>query len=446
MDNIIILLMKILSFITGLLGGGTSLPGEIALKIRPNLLSKVSKGYRIVLVTGTNGKTTTCSQIVAAIKATGSRVINNSSGANMKPGIVSCLIKNYRFKKSDEQKFAVLEVDEAYLQHITEEIKPEIIAVTNIFRDQLDRYGEVDKTLKLIADGCAKTPDSTFVLNGDESLLYGFMEGSKRYYYGFRVTPDINAEGEMNAEGKFCRDCKGPYEYNFVTFNHLGDYLCPRCGKKRPPLALGVDKTPVLTADSSKVSFDGLEITIPLPGTYNIYNALCAATAAGALGVCGDDIKTGIESCGSKFGRQETVFIDGREVRIILVKNPAGCNEAINSVLPDESAVNLAFLLNDNYADGTDVSWIYDAHFERFTKMNYQNVLVGGTRCYDMAIRLKYAGLDTSRFHVSEDYDGILYSIRTHITGRVYLFTTYTAMTSFRKYLHKKKYIKKLWK
>ena len=446
MDGIIIFLMKILSFITGLLGGGTSLPGEIALKIRPHILPKLSEGYRIVLVTGTNGKTTTCSQIVAAIKATGSRVINNSSGANMKAGIVSCLIKNYRFRKSDKQSFAVLEVDEAYLKHITEEIKPEIISVTNIFRDQLDRYGEVDKTLKLIADGCAKTPGSTFVLNGDESLLYGFMEGSKRYYYGFRVKPDINTESEMNAEGKFCRDCRKPYDYNFVTFNHLGDYSCPRCGKVRPRLALGVDRTPRLTADSSSVSFDGLEITVPLPGTYNIYNALCAAATAGALGVCGDDIKTGIESCGSKFGRQETVYIDGREVRIILVKNPAGCNEAINSVLPDEDIINLAFLLNDNYADGTDVSWIYDAHFEKLTKMNYQNILVGGTRCYDMAIRLKYAGLDSGRFHVSEDFDGILYSIRTNVTGRVYLFTTYTAMTSFRKYLHKKKYIKNLWR
>ena len=446
MAYVVIILCKIVSYITGIFGGGTSLPGKLALKMRPKLLKTLLKNMNIVLVTGTNGKTTTCAELVSILKETGSCVINNTSGANMKDGITSCLIRQMSLIPSKKKTFAVLEADEAYLRFITEDITPDVIAVTNIFRDQLDRYGEVDTTLKLITEGCKNAPDATLVLNGDEPLLCDFMPDSKKYYFGFRVNPNLVLEEEINAEGRFCKDCKNPLQYRFTTFNHLGHYACPSCGKQRPQLSLGVNKVPVFTADGSEVSFDDLEIKIPLPGAYNVYNALCAATVAGALGVCPEDIKNGIENQGSRFGRQETIMIDGREVRLILVKNPAGFNEAINSVLPDDGKVNLGFLLNDRYADGTDVSWIYDVHFENLIKMQYEKILVGGIRQYDMAIRLKYAGFDTGRFHVCDDFDGLLYTVRTNITGRLYLFATYTAMTSFRRFLHKKKYIKNVWK
>lgn len=445
MSTVVIILCKGIAFLTGLFGGGTNLPGQIALKLRPDILKKLTRGYKVILVTGTNGKTTTAAMLASIIRAAGRRAVSNSSGANMKAGIVSCFIKAFPLLGGSEGAYAVIEVDEAYMKQITAEISPEVIAVTNIFRDQLDRYGEVDRTLRLIREGAENTPESTFVLNADESFLYDLMPMSKRFYFGFRVNPDISKAAAVNAEGKFCRDCHEPYDYHFLTFNHLGSYYCEKCGKHRPDIDLGVDKAPVLSADSSLISLDGLEIALPQPGTYNVYNALCAATAAGALSIGADDIKAGLESQGSKFGRQETIMIDSREVRLILVKNPAGCDEAINSLLPDTDAVQIGFLLNDNPADGTDVSWIYDVSFEKLVRMNYQSVIIGGTRCFDMAVRLKCSGLDANKFIICEDFDSLLYTIKTNMSGRIYLLSTYTAMISLRKHLHRKGYIKKLW-
>ena len=444
MDILVIIFCKILSFFTNIFGGGTNLPGSVALKARPHILKKLAAGYRIIAVTGTNGKSTTSAMLASILRTTGRHVVSNESGANMKSGITSKLISAYPIFKKTDGDFAVLECDEAYLKYVTDDINPEIIAVTNIFRDQLDRYGEVSKTLKMIEEGCAKT-DSVLVLNGDDPLLANLLPERKRYFYGFRVNPDVSKSEVQNAEGKFCTVCGSPYSYNFTTFNHLGDYFCPVCGFQKPALALGVSAQPEFSPDETKVSFDGLDITVPQPGAYNVYNALCAAAAAGAAGVCPDDIKTGIEAQECKFGRQETVEIDGRQLRLILVKNPAGCDEAINSVLADTGEVEIGFLLNDNYADGTDVSWIYDVGFEKLARLDYQNVAIGGTRCYDAAIRLSVAGLNSNKFIICEDFDSLLYAIKTNLRGRIYLFCTYTAMISLRKFLHKKGYIKKLW-
>ena len=440
MNFIVILITKIISRITGLLGGGTSLPGEIALKLSPGILKTLSSGYRVVLVTGTNGKTTTCAMLTGILRQSGATVAANSSGANMTAGIVSCLASHHRFFKKMENPYAVLEVDEAYARHITAQISPEIICVTNIFRDQLDRYGEVETTLDFIKKACENAPSATLVLNADESMLADLCPQNKRVFYGF--TAPLTGGGEVNAEGKFCKNCGVPYSYEFVTFNHLGNYKCPSCGHARPEIDIGIDKIFEISAQLSRVSINGREITIMQPGAYNIYNALCAAAAAKTLGVSSENISEGIRGQKSKFGRQETVMIGDTELRIILVKNPAGCNEAINSILPDEGDITLGVLLSDSFADGTDVSWIYDVHFEQLIQQNIKKVLVGGSRCYDMAIRLKVSGLPLP--FVYEDYDGFLNEIKT-ASGRVYLLATYTEMVSFRRYLHKKKYIRELW-
>lgn len=445
MDFIVILLAKILSFVTGLLGGGTGLPGRIALKLRSDILRTLAKGYRVILVTGTNGKTTTAGMLKSIIEAAGNRAVISESGANMKSGIVSCLIKNHRFFRKNDGDFAVLEVDEAYMRKVTEELQPEVIAVTNIFRDQLDRYGEVDNTLKLIEEACVKVPDAHLVLCGDEGLLYNIAPENKHFYYGFRV-PHADTDGKnLNAEGSFCKNCHTPYNYNFVTFGNLGDYECPGCMHKRPELDLGVSVIRNISPDVSHVSFDDMEITVPQPGIYNIYNALCAASCAKVLGISADKIAEGISCQQSRFGRQETIKIDSHEIRLILVKNPAGANEAISSVLPDRESIRLGCLLSDSAGDGTDVSWIYDVDYEKLCNMNYNNILVGGSRAYDMAVRLKTAGLNTANFDVCEDFETLLGRIQSGYNGRLYMFATYTAMVAFRKFLHKKRYIKKLW-
>jgi len=438
-DLLVILLAKVIGFLSGLFGGGTNLPGQVALKLRPNILKRLVQGYRVILVTGTNGKTTTTSILQNILRQTGKSAVNSTSGANMKGGVVSCLIRNFPLFGKVDGDYAVLEVDEAYMRHITAEISPEVIAVTNIFRDQLDRYGETEKTLALIEEACKNAPDAMLVLNADEALLGDFVPEGRHFYYGFSVPLRKDAE---KTEEIYCKKCRAPLELSYVTFNHLGNYSCPVCGFHRPRLDLAVDHINSVSADSSDITMCGVSVAIPQAGAYNIYNALCAAACARVLGVSDSEICAGIAGQKSKFGRQETVQVEKASVRIILIKNPAGAAEAIASVLPDKNNVSLGVLLNDNVGDGTDVSWIYDVDFECLNQMECKRFFVGGTRAWDMAVRLKTAGFE--HLSVCESYEELLSALQ-ETEGRVYLFVTYSAMTGFRKFLHRKKYIRKLW-
>lgn len=438
-DYLVILLAKFVGFISGLFGGGTNLPGQLALKLRPDILKRLVRGYHVILVTGTNGKTTTTAILQNILRQTGKRAVNSTSGANMKGGVVSCLIRNFPLLGKVDGDYAVLEVDEAYMRHITGEIEPEVIAVTNIFRDQLDRYGETDKTLELITDACKKAPNATLVLNADEALLSDIIPGANSFYYGFEVPI---RDGTMSHEEIYCKKCGGLLTHSFITFNHLGNYTCTACEFNRPALDIGINSVRNVSADGSSVTIGEMSLTIPQAGAYNIYNALCAAACARVLGVSDTDIKKGIEGQKSKFGRQETVQVDSTSVRIILIKNPAGAAEAIASILPDTDPVTIGVLLNDNVGDGTDISWVYDVEFEILRNMHCNQFMVAGTRRYDMAVRLKVAGFD--HLKVYEDYDSLLKGLQ-EAEGKVYLFVTYSAMIGFRKYLHQKKYIKKLW-
>jgi len=308
-DYLVILFAKIIGGVCTLLGGGTNLPGQLALKFRPNILKRLVRGYRVILVTGTNGKTTTTAMLQNILKQTGKRAVSSASGANMKGGVVSCLIRNFPLFKKVDGDFAVLEVDEAYMRHITAEISPEVIAVTNIFRDQLDRYGEVDRTLSLIEEACKNAPDATLVLNADEAMLGCFLPENKHYYYGFSVPVRHEKQENINVEGTFCKKCQTPYTFDFITLSHLGAYRCPACGLERPEMQLCVDSILSISADSSVVTMNGMPITIPQAGAYNIYNALCAAACAKALAVSDAAIQKGIAEQKSKFGRQETVQV-----------------------------------------------------------------------------------------------------------------------------------------
>ena len=425
--------------------GGTNFPGKIALKLDKNILRIVSKNYKVILITGTNGKTTTTSMIYDVIKSSNKSVITNSTGANLETGITSCFIDNYRFNNETLDKYAVIEVDEANLKFITEYIVPEIIIITNLFRDQLDRYGEVYTTLNKILEGIVKSPKSVLLLNGDESLLGDLKVPNPLVYYGFECSPNKSTTVDINADAKFCKKCKNAYSYEFITYNHLGKFYCEKCGYKRPPLDYFVNSIEELTTSSSLVKINDTEYTISQPGVYNIYNGLCAVGAARILGIDEEIIVSSLKNTVSSFGRQESIQINGKEVKIILVKNPAGYNEALNTVSLDKRSLNLCMLLNDNYADGRDVSWIWDVDFEQLSNLNISNTIVGGQRLYDMAVRLKVAGLDYSKFSVCENHETILKSIENCDGEIVYILATYTAMINFRKFLHGKKLIKDLW-
>lgn len=425
--------------------GGSNFPGKVALKLDKNILETVAKDYNVILITGTNGKTTTTSMIYNMIKDSGNEVITNGTGANMLPGITACFIENYRFKSYKNNKYAVIEVDEANLTFITDYISPKIITITNLFRDQLDRYGEVYTTLKKILDGVYKTPNSTLVLNGDESLLGDLDLKNPIVYYGFNCSVDENKKIDINADAKFCKKCKAPYSYNYLTYNHLGSFYCESCGYSRPNLDYSVDKLVELTPSGSLVWINDHEYYINQPGIYNIYNGLCALSIAKTLGIEHSVIFNSLKSQSSSFGRQEILDIDGKEVKIILVKNPAGFDQAITTITLDERQVNLAFILNDNYADGRDVSWIWDVNFESLNVLNIDKIMVSGIRLYDMAIRLKTSGLPDDKFKLCENNEDLLKEISSYDSSVVYVLATYTAMINFRKYLHSKGHIKKLW-
>jgi len=425
--------------------GGTNFPGKIALKLDKNILKTIANNYEVILITGTNGKTTTTSMIYSIIKNSNKPVITNNTGANMYTGIVACFISNYSFKKSTEKRIAVIEVDEANLKFVTQYITPRIITITNLFRDQMDRYGEVYTTLKKILTGIEKVPKSTLILNGDESLFGNLNLKNDVVYYGFGTKINENKIVDINADAKFCTICKAPYEYNFITYNHLGDFYCTGCGYKRPSLTYSVDKIIDLNTEGSTVSINNKEYYINQPGTYNIYNALCAYSVTKALGISNDTIEHSLKTVASSFGRQETLNIEGTEVKIILVKNPAGYDEAVNTINLDKRKINLSLLLNDNYADGKDVSWIWDVNFERLTDLNIHKVMISGIRLYDMAIRLKVAGFSSDSFLLCDDEESLLNQIKSCKGEIVYILATYTAMINLRKFLHTKGYIDKIW-
>ncbi|WP_072991506.1 Mur ligase family protein [Clostridium cavendishii] len=440
-----ILCSKLTQFLSKkFLKGGSNFPGKIALKIDKDILKVIAKNYKVILVTGTNGKTTTTSMIYNVLKEQGLNVITNNTGANMFPGIVSSFISNFKF--SDKNlKYAVIEVDEANVKFITEYINPEIITITNLFRDQLDRFGEVYTTLNKILEGINKVPNSKLLLNGDESLLGGLSLPNPILYYGFNDLENKNTTIEVNADAKFCKFCKAPYSYEFITYNHLGKFYCPNCGFKRADLKYAVNKVLETTSEGSKVIFNDATFTITQAGSYNIYNALCAYSIAKEFNISDDVIETSFLKQTSTFGRQEILNIEGKEVKIILVKNPAGYNQALDMLCLNKETFSAAFLLNDNYADGTDVSWIWDVDFEKLQKMPMNNIYISGKRLYDMAVRLKIANLNEENFIISENYDSLTKNIISSSSKKVYVLATYTAMINYRKHLHNKGYINKLW-
>lgn len=441
-----ILLSKTTAFASKhILKGGSNFPGKIALKLDKSILKVVSKGYKVILVTGTNGKTTTTSMIYNILKENDFNVITNNTGANMYPGIVACFVANYSFFRKKEAPYAVIEVDEANVKFITEHLTPEIITVTNLFRDQLDRYGEVYTTLEKILEGIAKVPESKLILNGDESLLGNLDVKNPIIYYGFNTPIKENATLDLNADAKFCKFCKSPYSYNLITYNHLGDFYCPKCGYKRLELNYAVNKIFDLTPENSSVLINDCEVFISQSGAYNIYNALCAFAISKELSVEDSVIKSSLQNQSSSFGRQEQITVDNKDIQIILVKNPAGYNQALDILTLNKSEFSAVFMLNDNYADGRDVSWIWDVDFEKISTLKIEDIFVSGLRMYDMAVRLKVAGLNVERFILKEDYEELTEKIKNSTSKKIYILATYTAMINYRKYLHSKGYINKLW-
>ncbi|MFB0919322.1 MAG: MurT ligase domain-containing protein [Oscillospiraceae bacterium] len=418
--------------------GGTAIPGKIALRICPDLLAQLAKDVKCVVVTGTNGKTTS-SRIIEEIylKAEASYFANRS-GANLINGITSIFIENSTLTGKPKKENAVIECDEAASKEVCRLINPAVVLVTNVFRDQLDRYGEVSGTLENILIGIKNSPKAVVCLNADCSLTASIAGQilNRVIFYGVDVPIYKNPVSEVS-DAPHCIKCKHEYEYSYRTFGHLGGFYCPDCGYKRPEPQVSV--TDILSTELSftkvRVQVFGEDdvITINLPGGYNIYNAVGALAVSEAVGFRRSFAEDAIASFTCGFGRMEEFDLGGHSARIILVKNPAGCNQVLNYLEGLSDKTVFVCCLNDNSADGKDVSWIWDANFEKLSEMSelIPEIYVSGIRSGDMAVRLKYAGIDENKLRVFDDYDELIDAMKKQSLP-VIIMPTYTAMMDLR--------------
>lgn len=419
--------------------GGSSYPGQLALKIDPKILDTLAKDYEIVVVTGTNGKTLTTALTVNILKQEFDHVLTNPTGANMAQGIVSTFLSAKA--KKGQKKFAVLEIDEASLSTVTKYVKPKLFLFTNIFRDQMDRYGEIYTTYRMIVEGAAASPEAPIICNGDSPIFNSVETVNPRKYYGFNHESDHEQLAHYNTDGVLCPKCHHILHYKMITYANLGKYYCPNCDFKRPELDVQLTEMTAMDNVSAEFVIDGGTYDIAVGGMYNVYNALAATAVAEHYGVSKEKIKSGLSYDEKVFGRQEVIQIGDKRCTLVLVKNPVGLNQVVDMIGLSPYPFSLVSLLNANYADGIDVSWIWDGNHEAFADMDIPAVIAGGDRHKDMALRLKVAGISEDKLSEIENLEEVITAIKNLPTEHVYILATYTAVLQLRKALTTQGYI-----
>ncbi len=429
--------------------GGTAKPGEIALKLCPNLAGILAKDMRIIVITGTNGKTTTARIVEQGLVDAGIDCTANRSGANLLSGITTMLMENCSITGKPRKTVAVVECDEAAFRKAVPQIQPEVILVTNLFRDQLDRYGSMENVLGFIREGIQGAPNAKVCLNADCSLtasLGGDVQ-NQCFYYGMDEHMGGGAEPEVSAAPN-CIRCGTKYEYDYRIYGHLGGFRCPKCGYARPNSALTVTELISRDADSStvKVLSEGKEYTVRvnLPADYNIYNALGATSALTAFGVSLDSALGSCETFSCGFGRMEKFTYKDMTFRMVLVKNAVGCDQVIDYMSSLDEDFLPVFLLNDKPADGTDISWIQEAGFERLAEKHGSKALTAGIRAEDLAQRLVEAGFAADGVVVEKDLDKLVERMVEH-GGNIFVVPNYTAMLDIHTKLAKLCGSKEFW-
>ncbi len=437
-------------------GGATSAPGKLLLALQPDALSllgsRLSRGS--ALISATNGKTTTATMAAAILARADVALVHNQAGANMAGGIATTLLQASHAHGAIDGELGLFEVDELWLERVAAALQPRAIALCNLFRDQLDRYGELER----IADSWQQVADARptrLVLCGDDPLVADLgREHEDALYFG--VQDDSLALPRMAhaADAKHCRRCGAPYTFDAIYLGHLGRYHCERCGQRRPDPAVSARDVTLEGVRSSSFTLDtpfgSSRVSLTLPGLYNVYNALAAAALALALDVPLEDVVAGLTDARAAFGRGERISLNAaapangdarppsaRELRILLIKNPAGANEILRTLSLEPGELDLLAILNDNIADGRDVSWIWDADFEMLAG-RVRLVTCSGTRAADLALRLKYAGIDPALIRLQSDLPHALAeaaAARPQEDAPLYALPTYTAMLALRELL-----------
>ena len=435
-------------------GGGTTLPGRVLLRLEPEAIARLGAGLDrgTTIVSATNGKTTTAGMIAALLAADGRNPVHNRAGSNMTWGVATALLEQ-------QGQEGLFEVDEAWLPRVTEQLDPSLIVLGNLFRDQLDRYGEMealaDEWARTVA---ARSGHTRFVLNADDPLIADLGRdaeaGVRRedvLYFGIEDDSQALPVLQHAFDAKHCRRCGHPYAYARAFVGHLGHYSCPNCGAERPQPEVAATAIELLGMEGSRVTVrvpgGEIRLQLPLPGLYNVYNALAAMAAGIELGVAPERIADALGEMRAAFGRVETIEVGGTPVSILLIKNPAGANEVLRTLTLEsrEDGIDLWIALNDRIADGRDVSWIWDADFELLAG-GVRRVVCSGTRAPEMALRLKYAGWPEEAIEVVPGIEASLDHAVADAQGRLFALPTYTALLELRKLLADRGLAKEFWR
>jgi UDP-N-acetylmuramyl tripeptide synthase len=434
-------------------GGGTTLPGRALLRLAPDAIARLGKDLDrgTTVVSATNGKTTTAAMIAAALAADGRRPVHNRAGSNMTWGVATALL-------DQDGREGLFEVDEAWLPRVAEQLDPSLIVLGNLFRDQLDRYGEIEA----LADDWAETVAAHsgragLVLNADDPLIADLgRDGDERpregvVYFGIEDASQALPELQHAFDAKHCRRCGHPYAYERAFVGHLGHYSCPDCGARRPRPDVAATRIELhgMRGSTSTVRTPAGEVRLelPVPGLYNVYNALAATAAGLRLGVALDRIAAALAAMRSAFGRVETIEVASKPVSILLIKNPAGANEVLRTLgleAAGEGRLDLWIGLNDRIADGRDVSWVWDADFELLAGA-VRSVVCAGTRAPEMALRLKYAGWPPESIAVEPGIEVSLDRAVAAAPERLFALPTYTALLELHRLLAGRGLAKEFW-
>lgn len=415
----------------------STLPGKYAFKFDPDFLKTASAQLpgKLVVVCGTNGKTTTNNLIASAMEAEGLRTVCNRAGANMLNGVAAAFAKEMSFAGRLKADCASIEADEATMPLLFDHLAPDIICVTNLFRDQLDRYGEIDIASELLKKAFAKAPDAIYVLNADDPVTSVFGEGRRTVYYGIAQNPDMSCCEEIR-DGSSCQICGSPLEYEYYNYGQLGQYHCRNCNYHNPAVAFGAENIRIvdgtldfdINGQNDAASSVAVHIHTGVAGLYNVYNMLTAFVACSLAGISARVTEQVLISQKPEPGRMSQFNINGKCVYLILSKNPTGFNQSVTTVLNDHREKDIMLVLNDNPQDGEDVSWIWDVDFEAMKKSEAGHYTITGQRRYDMYLRLKYAGYDESVLSVSPTIQSALEEVLQSSFGLCYVLVNYTAM------------------
>jgi lipid II isoglutaminyl synthase (glutamine-hydrolysing) len=426
-------------------GGGTTLPGKLLWKLDPSAVDRLAARLELgsVLVSATNGKTTSAA-MAAAILEPRTRIARNGSGANLVSGVASTLLR------ADGAQLGLFEVDEAALPEVARRVRPRALLLANLFRDQLDRYGELELVAAAWRDAVSSLPDAELVVNGDDPQLGALADGRRARIFGLDDPRLARPTLQHASDSKYCLRCGTPYDYAAAYVGHLGDYRCPNCGHARPHLDVTARDIELRGLEGAAFSLTAPEgsarLTLALPGLYNVYNALGAASLALTLGATIEDVAAGLAGFSAAFGRFERIQVGDRGLLMLLIKNPAGANEAVRTLVEGRKPRVAVIALNDEIADGRDVSWIWDVDFEPLLP-GLDRLVATGTRAAELALRFAYGGLARDRIDVVPRLEAALdRGLELTPAGEeLVVLPTYTAMLALRKTIAGRGHVANYW-